>query len=169
MAQTLDQARDAAELIDLSYDELPAKMDIQAGGETLHGDAPDNVAFDWGIGDEAATDAAFAAAARTVSLEVPDNRIIVNSLEPRGCYAEWEGERVHVSVGGQGVWAQKSEIAELLNIEADRVRVTNPDTGGGFGMKGFPYPEYVLAAHAAKVVGEAGTLDVGTYRSHADR
>ncbi|WP_282127332.1 xanthine dehydrogenase family protein molybdopterin-binding subunit [Roseobacter litoralis] len=154
VAETLDQARDAAELIDLSYDELPAKMDIQAGGAPLHAEAPDNVAFDWGMGDEAATDAAFAAAARTVSLEVPDNRIIVNSLEPRGCYAEWEGERVHVSVGGQGVWAQKSEIAELLNIDAERVRVTNPDTGGGFGMKGFPYPEYALAAHAAKTVGK---------------
>ena len=153
VAETLDQARDAAELIDLSYEDLPAKMDVAAGGETVHADAPDNVAFDWGIGDEAATEAAFAAADKVVTLEVPDNRIIVNSLEPRGCYAEWEGNRVHVSCGGQGVWGQKAEIAKLLGLDAANVRVTNPDIGGGFGMKGFPYPEYTLSAHAARVVG----------------
>ena len=78
VAETLDQARDAAELIDLFYEDLPAKMDVAAGGETVHADAPDNVAFDWGIGDEAATEAAFAAADKVVTLEVPDNRIIVN-------------------------------------------------------------------------------------------
>lgn len=154
VADTLDQARDAAELIELDYDDLPAKMDVAAGGAPIHEETPDNVAFDWGMGDQGATDAAFAAAARTVSLEVPDNRIIVNSLEPRGCFAEWDGERVHVSVGGQGVWVQKSEIAKILNIDPEQVRVTNPDTGGGFGMKGFPYPEYALAAHAARVVGQ---------------
>ncbi|MEE4188465.1 MAG: xanthine dehydrogenase family protein molybdopterin-binding subunit [Roseobacter sp.] len=153
VAETLEQARDAAELIELSYDDLPAKMDLAAGGPTLHDDVPDNVAFDWGLGDEAATQAAFDAAARVVSLEVPDNRIIVNSLEPRGCFAEWDGDRVHVSCGGQGVWAQKSEIAKLLGVDPEQVRVTNPDIGGGFGMKGFPYPEYTLAAHAARVVG----------------
>ncbi len=154
VAETIEAAKDAAELIALEYDDLPVKMDIEAGGPILHEEAPDNVGFDWGIGDEAATDAAFANAARTISLEVPDNRVIVNSLEPRGCYAEWEGDRVHVSLGGQGVWAQKSEIAKLLNIDAEQVRVTNPDIGGGFGMKGFPYPEYALAAHAARVVGQ---------------
>ncbi|MFK7944994.1 MAG: xanthine dehydrogenase family protein molybdopterin-binding subunit, partial [Paracoccaceae bacterium] len=142
VAETLDAARDAAELIELDYEDLPAKMDIAPGGPAIHEDTPDNVAFDWGMGDEVATQAAFAAAARTVSLDVPDNRIIVNSLEPRGCYAEWEGDRVHVSIGGQGVWGNKAEIAKILGIDADNVRVTNPDTGGGFGMKGFPYPEY---------------------------
>ncbi len=154
VADTLEAARDAAELIELDYEDLPAKLDVDAGGPMIHPEAPDNVAFDWGIGDEAATEAAFAAAARTVSLDVPDNRIIVNSLEPRGCFAEWTGDRVHVALGGQGVWVQKSEIAKILNIDPENVRVTNPDTGGGFGMKGFPYPEYALAAHAARVVGQ---------------
>lgn len=154
VAETLDQARDAAELIELDYHDLPAKMDVEAGGPVIHDDVPDNRGFDWGMGDEAATEAAFQAAARTVSLEVPDNRIIVNSLEPRGCFAEWEGDRVHVSLGGQGVWAHKSEIARALSLDPEQVRVTNPDVGGGFGMKGFPYPEYFLAAHAARVVGQ---------------
>ena len=153
VAETLDQARDAAELIELEYDDLPVKLDVAAGGPTIHSEAPDNIAFDWGMGDESATQAAFDAAARTVSLDVPDNRIIVNSLEPRGCFAEWDGDRVHVSLGGQGVWGHKSEIARALHLDPEQVRVTNPDVGGGFGMKGFPYPEYFLAAHAAKVVG----------------
>ena len=153
VAETLDQARDAAELIELEYDDLPVKLDVAAGGPTIHSEAADNIAFDWGMGDEAATQAAFDAAARTVSLDVPDNRIIVNSLEPRGCFAEWDGDRVHVSLGGQGVWGHKSEIARALHLDPEQVRVTNPDVGGGFGMKGFPYPEYFLAAHAAKVVG----------------
>jgi carbon-monoxide dehydrogenase large subunit len=154
VAETLEAARDAAELIVLRYDDLPAKMDVGRGGPAIHDDAPDNLAFDWTMGDEAATQAAFDKAARVVSLEVPDNRIIVNSLEPRGCYAEWIGDRVHVAVGGQGVWGQKAEIAKLLNLDPEQVRVTNPDVGGGFGMKGFPYPEYTLAAHAARVTGQ---------------
>ncbi|MBW4707708.1 xanthine dehydrogenase family protein molybdopterin-binding subunit [Roseobacter sp. YSTF-M11] len=153
VADTLDQARDAAEMIELDYEDLPAKMDLATGGTAVHDEAPDNRAFDWGLGDEAATDAAFRAAARTVSLEVGDNRIIVNSLEPRGCFAEWEGDRVHVSLGGQGVWGQKEFIARALALPEERVRVTTPDVGGGFGMKGFPYPEYALAAQAARAVG----------------
>ena len=153
VAETLDQARDAAELIELDYDDLPAKLDIEAGGPAIHDDVPDNRAFDWGMGDEAATDAAFKAAAKTVSLEVPDNRIIVNSLEPRGCFAEWEDGRVHVSLGGQGVWVHKNELARAFGLDPSNVRVTNPDVGGGFGMKGFPYPEYFLAAQAAREIG----------------
>ena len=153
VAETLDQARDAAELIDLRYDDLSVKMDIEAGGPVIHDDVPDNRGFDWGMGDEAATEAAFQAAAKTVSLDVPDNRIIVNSLEPRGCYAEWEDGRVHVSLGGQGVWGHKAEIARCFGMDPDQVRVTNPDVGGGFGMKGFPYPEYFLSAQAARVTG----------------
>ena len=153
VAETLDQARDAAEMIELDYDDLPAKLDVAVGGPLVHDDVPDNLAFDWGMGDEAATEAAFQAAAKTVSLEVPDNRIIVNSLEPRGCYAEWEDGRVHVSLGGQGVWVHKNEIARAFGLAPEQVRVTNPDVGGGFGMKGFPYPEYFLAAQAARVTG----------------
>ena len=87
MADTAAQARDAAELIELDYDDLPAKLDLLPGGEALHSEAPDNRAFDWSKGDEAACEAAFAAAARVVRLKVEDNRIIVNAMEPRGCYA----------------------------------------------------------------------------------
>ena len=153
VADTLAQARDAAELIVLDHDDLPAKMDMAAGGETLHDEAPDNVAYDWHLGDREATDAAFASAARVVSLDVGDNRIIVNSMEPRGCYAEMEGDRLHVAINGQGVWGPKAQLAKALDIDPEALRVTNPDTGGGFGMKGMMYPEYFVLAHAARDLG----------------
>lgn len=153
VAETLTHAKDAAELIVLDYDELPAKTDIGAGGALLHENAPDNVAYDWHMGDEAATDAAFAAAARVVSLDVADNRVIVNSMEPRGCYAEMEGDRFHVAINGQGVWGPKDQLAEVFKVPADDFRVTNPDTGGGFGMKGMMYPEYFVIAFAARDLG----------------
>ena len=153
VAETLDQARDAAELISFDFDELPVKLDIVSGGEALHDAAPDNLAYDFGIGDEAATQAAFDAAARTVSLEVGDNRIIVNSMEPRGCYAEWDGTRLHVAYGGQGVWGSKALVSKAFGLDAENVRVTNPDVGGGFGMKSMVYPEYMSVAHAARALG----------------
>ncbi len=153
VADTVAQARDAAELIMFDADDLPAKVDVAKGGETLHAEAPENLAFDWGMGDEAATEAAFAAAAKTVSLEVEDNRIIVNSMEPRGCYAEWTDGRLHVANNGQGVWVHKGFLKTAFGLEDDDIRVTNPDTGGGFGMKSMAYNEYFCCAQAARVLG----------------
>ncbi len=155
IAETLEQARDAAETIDLDYDELPAKLDLTKGGEAVHAEAPDNLAFDWGLGDEDATEAAFQAAAHVVSLEVGDNRVIVNSIEPRGCYAEFDGARLHLANNGQGVWGPRDQIADALGMPHEDVRVTNPDTGGGFGMKAFMYPEAFVVAHAARDLGRA--------------
>ena len=152
-AETLIQARDAAELIDLDYDDLPAKIDVAAGGQVIHAEAPENRAFDWGMGDHAATEAAFVKAAHVVQLEVGDNRIIVNSMEPRGCYAEWEDDRLHVAFNGQGVWGLKDHLSLMLGLKNEQVRVTNPDVGGGFGMKAMAYPEYFVVAHAARVLG----------------
>ena len=152
-AETLEQARDAAEMIDFDYDDLPVHVALAVGGEAIHAEAPQNRAFDWALGDREATDAAFAAAARTVRLEVEDNRIIVNSMEPRGCFAEWDGTRLHLAFNGQGVWGVKQNIVDLLGLAPENVRVTNPDVGGGFGMKGMPYPEYFVCAQAARVLG----------------
>jgi len=152
VADSLGQARDAAELILLETNELPAKVDVASGGETIHAEAPENRAFDWGLGEEAATEAAFAAAARTVSLEVGDNRVIVNSMEPRGCWAQMEDGRLHLSYNGQGVWGMKDRLSKAFGLEAGAVRVTTPDVGGGFGMKAMAYPEYYSVAHAARAL-----------------
>ncbi len=153
VADTLAQARDAAELIWMDTDDLPAKTDIGPGGEVLHPEAPDNRAFDWGLGDEQATEAAFQAAAHTVSLDVHDNRVIVNSIEPRGCQANWSDGRLNFAYGGQGVWGMKAQLAQKLKLDADVIRVTTPDVGGGFGMKAMPYPEYFSVAVAAMKLG----------------
>ena len=135
VADTLEQAKDAAELVEIDYDELSTHMEIGAGGEAIHSEAPDNRAYDYGLGDEAATNAAFETAAKVVSLEVGDNRIIVNSMEPRGAFAEWDGDRMHLAFGGQGVWGMKKELARAYKVEAEKVRTTNPDVGGGFGHR----------------------------------
>ncbi len=154
VAETAEAAKDAAEMIWAEIEDLPAKVDNAKGGEMLHAEAPDNLAFDWGLGDEAATDKAFAEAAHVVSLQVEDNRIIVNSMEPRGCFAEVVDGRLHLSFGGQGVWGAKTALAKKFGMEAADIRVTNPDVGGGFGMKGMLYPEYFVVAHAARVLGQ---------------
>ena len=154
VAETYEQARDAAELIMFDVDELPANIAMARGGETVHAEATDNCAFDWGMGDEQATDAAFKSAAKTVALEVGDNRIIVNSIEPRGCFAEWDGTRLHLANNGQGVWVHKGNLVKAFGLDESAVRVTNPDTGGAFGMKAMAYPEYFLVSHAARVLGK---------------
>ncbi|NDW44852.1 xanthine dehydrogenase family protein molybdopterin-binding subunit [Ruegeria sp. PrR005] len=153
IAETADQARDAVEMMGMDIRDLPVKTDVGPGGPVLHPEAPENRAFDWGMGDQAATEAAFAAAAHVVSLRVDDNRIIANSMEPRGCFAEMVEGRLHFSYGGQGVWALKAQLSEKLGLAPEELRVTTPDVGGGFGMKAFPYPEYFSVAHAARVLG----------------
>ena len=153
VAETPAQARDALEAIVLDADDLPAKVDPVPGGEPVHEEASDNVAFDWEIGDRAAADAAFERAAHVVRAEIADNRVICNAMEPRGCYAEWDGARLHLCVNGQGVWGLKDDLARVLKLEADAVRVTNPDVGGGFGMKGSAYPEHFTVAEAARRLG----------------
>ena len=153
VAETLDQARDAGERIDLSLDEVPVALALEPGGTTIHPEAPGNLAFDYGIGLEAETAAALAQAAHVVRLEVIHNRVIVNPLEPRGAWAEWQDGRLHLCVNGQGVWTQKRELARMLGLNPEAVRVTNPDVGGGFGMKAMTYPEYVVIAQAARMLG----------------
>ncbi|MEC3863189.1 xanthine dehydrogenase family protein molybdopterin-binding subunit [Mesobacterium sp. TK19101] len=154
VADTLEQAKDAAELIVLDYDDLPAQLALAPGDTAIHAEAPDNRAFDWSIGDKAATDAAFAKAARVVTLDVADNRIIVNAMEPRGCHANWDGQRLHIAFGGQGVWGPKAEFVDCFGLAPEDVQVTIPDVGGGFGMKAFVYPEYFSVAFAARELGQ---------------
>ena len=154
VADTLAEARDAAETVFAEIDDLPVKVDMAPGGETLHAEAPGNVAFDWGKGDEAAVQTIIDGAAHVVRTRVVDNRVIVNSMEPRGCVADWDDERLHFAFGGQGVWGTRDELAKTLGLKKKDVRVTNPDVGGGFGMKGMDYPEYFAIAAASRALGQ---------------
>lgn len=154
VADSLHAARDAVELIGFDYEELPAHVTLAPGGAELHPEAPGNIAFDWALGDEAATEAAFARAARVVRLRVDDQRVFATSLEPRGAVAQWDEDgRLHLSMGGQGVWNPKADLASVFGLPPEKVRVTIPDVGGGFGMKSFSYPEYFAVAQAARLTG----------------
>ncbi|SLN61772.1 Carbon monoxide dehydrogenase large chain [Pseudoruegeria aquimaris] len=154
IAETPEQAKDAAELIGFDFDELDVHVEPRPGGAQIHPEAPDNIAFDWGLGDEDGTAAALAGAAHHLTYEIGDNRVIANAMEPRGCFAEFDGKRLHFCVNGQGVWGPKKDLAAHLGMRPDDIRVTNPDVGGGFGMKAFMYPEYFVTAHAARVLGK---------------
>lgn len=151
VADTLAQARDAADLIGMDVEELPVALGLVPGGEPIHPQAPGNLAFDYSAGDEAGVAAALAASVHRVALDVVHNRIIVAAMEPRGAWASYDG-RLHLCVNGQGVWVQKRELARMLAMDASDVRVTNPDVGGGFGMKAMTYPEYICIAAAARAL-----------------
>ena len=149
IANTIQNAKDAAELIEVDYDDLPVSTELKKSKYTIHPEAPENVAFEWHLGDKNKTDVIFEKADKIVSMEVSNNRVIVNSMEPRGCYANWENERLHMSFSGQGVWTHKSFASDILGLRAEQIRVTNPDVGGGFGMKAMGYPEEFLVSFAA--------------------
>jgi len=155
VAETKAQAKAAAESVFPDIDELPVKLDLAPGGETIHAEAPDNVGYDWGVGDFDKVDAAIRGAAHVVKTRIADNRIIVASMEPRGCYAEWEDDRLHLAYSGQGVWSIRAELAKCFGLDRrTQIRVTNPDVGGGFGMKGMDYPEYFVVCAAAMKLGQ---------------
>lgn len=154
IAETINQAKDAVELIEFDFEELDAHLTLEPGGEDLHDEAPGNISFHWAKGNKEAVDKVFSEAPHVVSLQVDDNRVIANSIEPRGCFAEWENNRLHMCMNGQGVWVGKDELANLLGLTEDKVRVTTPDVGGGFGMKGFNYPENFAVAQSAKMLGK---------------
>jgi aerobic carbon-monoxide dehydrogenase large subunit len=152
VAATPDLLRDAIEATVLDIDDLPVWLDRALGGKPIHPQAAANCAYDYGIGDAVAVGAALAGAAHRISLEVVHNRVMANAMEPRGCFAEWADGRLHVCVNGQGVWNIKRDLARHLRLDVDDVRVTNPDVGGGFGMKAMGYPETILVAAAAKAL-----------------
>lgn len=159
VALTKAQARDAAELVEVDYETLPAVTDTAAallpGQPIVHDECPRNIAFDWLHGDEGAVDAAFAKAAHVTKLELINNRLVCNPLEPRAAVAEWDAASGSVTVHTctQGPWAFRDTIAANLGLAPDKVRVITPDVGGGFGMKAMFYPEYTMAAAAARLVG----------------
>ena len=159
VAETVDQARDAAEAIEVDYEILPAHVDLATamdpGAALVWPDVKRNQAFDWEIGDAAATDAAFAQAAHVTKLTVVNNRIVVNSLEARAAVASFDAgtKRWTLYANTQGGWLVKNLIGPMFNVEPDAFRVVTNDVGGGFGMKLFLYAEHVLTCFAARKLG----------------
>jgi len=160
VAESLEVARDAAELIQVDYDELPAVVAAEAAldpqAPRLHESAPNNLCMDWEKGDKAATDAAFAKAAHVTSLELVNSRVIVNPMETRGCIGLWDGESESFTLYNAGQAVQnigRMLATSVFDIPADKLRVISPDVGGGFGTKNFGYPEQALVLWAARRLG----------------
>jgi len=158
VADSLQAAKDAAEAIAVDYEVLDSTTDLATAAEPgrpqVWHTAPNNIAFDWEMGDKARTDALFARAAHITRLSVVNNRIVVASMEGRACLAEWQDGRCILHLGTQGSWLIKRLLAEsVFKLPPETFRVITPDVGGGFGMKIFLYPEYVLCAFAARRLG----------------
>ena len=159
VAETLAQARDAAEAVELDIEPLPAVTDAaeatKPGAPLLYDHIPNNVALDYHYGDSAKIDAAFAAAAHVTKLDIVNTRVAVVSMEPRVALAAYDkaSERFTLQVPTQGVAGNKAGFAKILNVPTDKVRILTANVGGSFGMKNMNYPEYTCIAHAAKVLG----------------
>jgi len=159
VAETLTAARDATEAIDVEYDPLPAiteaKDAISPGAPQLFDHISSNIVFDWDndMGDAKATDAAFSRAARVVTLELVNNRVVVNSMEPRNAIADFDpaSGRSTLYTATQGTHFVRDPLAEaVLKIPKDMLHLITPNVGGAFGMKAFVYPEQALVVWASR-------------------
>ena len=160
IAETQAQAKSAAMLVEVDYGPLPAAANLtQAIGEgapSVWDDAPDNVCFDWELGDAAATDAAFDGAEHVVTLEVVNNRLVANAIEPRaaiGVYDANSDEHTLYTSSQNPHVIRLLMGAFVLQIPENKLRVISPDVGGGFGSKIFHYAEEVLVTVAAQKIG----------------
>jgi len=155
IAESLAQARDAAELIEVDYEVLPAVVDpVKAkGAPAIHEAAPDNACYVWALGDKAAVDGAFAKAAHVTKLDFVNNRLIPNAIEPRAANATYSRAEAGYTlyVASQNPHVERLLMtAFVLGLPENKVRVVAPDVGGGFGSKIYLYPEDVVVTWAAK-------------------
>ncbi|TAJ38178.1 MAG: xanthine dehydrogenase family protein molybdopterin-binding subunit [Reyranella sp.] len=160
VAGTLDQARDAADLLAVDYDELPAVVTVaqalEPGAALVHDDVPGNLMCRWGKGDAAATEAAFAKAAHISKLSIRSPRQIVHYMETRAAWSAYDAasDLVTVTFGSQGVQIPHRLMCErVLNVAKDKLRLITEDVGGGFGPKYPIYAEPVLIAWATRKLG----------------
>ncbi len=159
IAETRNQARDAAEAVFLDIEQLPAVTRaaeaVKPGAPQLWDATPGNVVLDFHHGDAEGVEKAFREAAHVVSMEIDNPRVVVNAMEPRSAIAEYDAGEEHYTLrlGCQGAFPMRNNIAGLLGVSQDKVRVLVGNVGGSFGMKSAPYPEYLALLHAAKTLG----------------
>jgi aerobic carbon-monoxide dehydrogenase large subunit len=157
VAETLAQAKDAAEAVTIDIESLPAVVSAeqaaQPGAPLLYDDVPGNVVLDYQYGDPAAVKAAFARAAHVTRLNLVNSRLVVNCIEPRAALASYDGARFTLYLSSQGVFGMRAHVAEALGIEAKNLHVMTGQVGGSFGMKAGVFPEYICLLHAARALG----------------
>jgi carbon-monoxide dehydrogenase large subunit len=155
IAETLEQARDAAEKVAVDYEELPAVVDPKKASSSnpIHDIAPDNTCYVWALGDKGAVDAAFAKAAHVTKLDFVNNRLVPNAIEPRAVNATYSraDDSYTLYVASQNPHVERLLMtAFVLGLPESKVRVVAPDVGGGFGSKIYLYGEDVVVTWAAK-------------------
>jgi len=159
VAETLAQAKDAAEGVQVEIEPLPAVTTPSAAvapdAPILYEDVPRNVGLEFHFGDSEKVAAAFAGAAYVTRLQLRNNRIVVNALEPRSAIVQYDPKRRHwtLHVGSQGVFGFRNYIAGVLGVGRDQLRVLTDRVGGSFGMKQPTYAEYYCILHAARELG----------------
>src|SRR6266851_8184700 len=159
VAETLLQAKDAAEAVEVEIESLPAVIRpeeaARPGAPLLHDEAPGNVALDYHYGDTEQVAAAFAKASHVTRLELVNSRVVVNTMEPRAAIGVYDaasgGFTLHAP--SQGVFGLRSHMADILKVEPKQLRMLTGHVGGSFGMKSGPFPEYVCVLHAARALG----------------
>src|SRR6266568_4002934 len=161
VAETAVQAREAAEAVAVEIEPLPAvtraSEAAKPGAPALYQEAPDNVALDYHYGDANKVAEAFARATHVVRLGFVNNRVVVNAMEPRAAVAAYDAksESFILHVGCQGAFGMRGQLAGILNVPPEKIRVLTGSVGGSFGMKAAAYPEYVCVLHAARGLGRA--------------
>jgi carbon-monoxide dehydrogenase large subunit len=160
MAETRMQAQDAAELIEVDYDILDSITDtaaaLEPGAPVIWPERGSNLCVHWSNGREAQAEAAFARAAKTVSVELVNNRLVGNPMEPRVALGEYDAAENHFTLHSptQGVVRVKESLAKFIfKLPKENVRVISPDVGGGFGLRGKLFPESAMVLWAAKRIG----------------
>src|SRR3989441_7671211 len=159
VAETLLQAKDAAEAIAVEIESLPAVVRpeeaARPGAPLIHVETPGNVALDYHYGDTEQVTAAFAKAAHVTRLKLVNSRVVVNAMEPRAAIGVYDaasgGFTLHAP--SQGVFGLRGHMADILKVEPKQVRILTGHVGGSFGMKSGPFPEYVCVLHAARALG----------------
>ncbi len=159
VAETAAQAKDAAEVVEVEIDPLPAAPwvadAIKAGAPQIHDGVPGNIAVDYHWGDSAKVAEAFAKAAHVTTLSLVSNRVVINPLEPRSAVGQFDPAtgRYTLQVCSQGVFGMKGGTANALGAAPDKMRVLTDNVGGSFGMKSQVFPENVCVLFAAKALG----------------
>ncbi len=157
VAETRAEAKDAAEAIELDIEPLEAVTEASAaaapGAPLLYDDIPGNLVLDFAAGKPAEVAAAFAGAAHVTKLAIRNNRIVVAAMEPRSAIASIEEGRHVLRLGCQGVFGMRAQLAGILGLPKEQVRVLTGNVGGSFGMKANVYPEYAPLLVAAKALG----------------
>ena len=158
VAETLTQAKDAAESIALDIEPLPAvtraSEAAQPGAPVIYDAVPGNVALDYHYGDAEKTAAAFAQAAHVAKLELRNTRLVVSAMEPRAAIGAFDASsgKWTLHSQSQGAFGMKTQLMDILAAPADKVRVLTGNVGGSFGMKAAVYPEYICILHAARTL-----------------